>query len=209
MSRAKKLGIDLDGCLVNWCGEIARRFRVEGCEGVPDFTRSEPPVWDWFPTYAVPKQVVHKVMQDTHREPSFWRSLAPHYTCSERLWQRLRMMEMNGDTLYFLTNRGGWNVHAQTANWLKDVVGLKNPTVLICPTDKSPIVNSLQLDMVLDDRPEQITSYCENTTAAVYHILRPYNLNAKVGARSPVLVDTVEEALTHFDDQQNRLPKAV
>lgn len=201
-----KVGLDLDGCLVNWSAGIAQRLQQRGY-AVPSFRLAFPETWDWPQDLGVPDAVVQEVYTETHADPHFWRDLQalPEVTQTD-LPEYLRWQESRGARLYFLTYRRGVDVHRQSVDWVQRELGLRHPQVLVLTGAKAPVVEALGLDLVFDDMPSVIASFDglvrDGWWGMPYHILRPYNTH--VQAVHPVRVDTVREAFTHYDQLKER-----
>ena len=199
MHHPLKWGIDLDGCLVNFNEGFAQRLRTKGAL-VPSFVTKWPDTWHWPHEYATSEQV-QQAWNEVWASPTFWRDLEPLPEVDlAEMGQRLRTLVADGHELYFLTHRQGVRVHAQSVEWLKLHLGLKNPQVIIVPGSKAKVALELELDVVLDDMPQAMDAYSDATwrdaTLRPFMLVRPYNANlAYSGLRNVVTVKTVADVL--------------
>src|SRR5204863_9315618 len=107
---------------------------------------------------------------------------------SHENWQGAGTVE-----LYFLTKREGRRCKDQTEMWLQShgYVG-RPPTVCIVRGSKGPLAQSLGLDSVVDDRPENLIDVKRHRPACQTILVKaPYNTWAHEGPdRADVLVDS-------------------
>lgn len=116
----------------------------------------------------------------------------------------LREARTRGHEIYFITHRFGLAAKLQTEEWLKEQ-GMTNPTVLIAEK-KAQVVEGLQLDVFVDDKPSNVTSVQEaNPFTRCYVLDRAYNRHVE-GLR----VETIRELLNielygHSPNRSSRL----
>ena len=173
-----KLGIDLDGVLVNFNKAFAQKFRLLGYV-VPEDYDIDPPKWDWAQDCLdIPQSVVDDVWEDIKSDPYFWRRLEPLKGAQEALL-RLENLAKAGHLVTFLTLRSGINSVAQSQEWLHHW-GISYPTVIPTPNGKARLAFDLGLTHVVDDYPRILRDYCMHSGALkpyprIYMVQHPYN----------------------------------
>lgn len=152
-----RIGIDLDGCLVDFVtGHVARIKEITG-KVIPT------PVTTWnYPTLGpnpITKEQDRAVWQSITKDPLFWAGL-PALPLAYETLRLLGNLRHEGHDIYFITSRPGVEAKLQSENWLREQ-GYFNPTVLLS-SDKGPLARGLKLDVFIDDKPEN----CEEVNDA-------------------------------------------
>src|ERR1043166_1774824 len=154
------LGLDVDGVVADFLGPFLRFVEKKtGCGPI------------------APETVVDLSYQGhpaLAAEPDFFDRLVPLLAPSE--WRALDELSRAG-RLVFITHRQaseGRDVQRLTADWLARPGG-PSPGGPCTADYKSKIVESLGVDIFVDDRHENCRDVAENTRAAVYMPDRQYN----------------------------------
>lgn len=182
-----RIGLDIDGVLANFFSAYENTIvEMAGEDKFPaHYPKIEPPVWNWPEYYGYPKYIIDRVWQDIKASSSFWETLGvlpgAHVIAELMPWAV--------HDVYFITSRPGVNAKGQTERWLKGMLGISNPTVLLS-TDKGPVARGLELDCYLDDKAGNIfdTEQWANNCRS-YLLTYPYNQRALV----PLRVKSVQE----------------
>jgi hypothetical protein len=140
-----------------------------------------PTCWNYEKLAGYTSEEVKAVWASIKGDPEFWYSLEPYGEVPSVCRSLNLFIEGREAEAYFITHRMGTNVKFQTETWLRDL-GIEIPTVLIAG-DKTPIINSLELDAYIDDKPETVEQAVAQTKARVYLMNRPYNQEVGVGTR--------------------------
>lgn len=181
-----RIGFDVDGVLALFEPAYGRLIeRISGKRLFPedwqDMVKQNtfPTVWDWDQAAGYTRADSSAAWKSIKADPNFWSDL-DHYPDVLEVARQLRTKPYKSE-VYFITHRMGTCVKLQTENWLLDR-GFSNPTVLIAG-DKIPLINSLELDVYIDDKPETVEDAVANTKTRIYLMDRPYNREVTVGER--------------------------
>lgn len=158
------------------------------------------PPKDWYWTAKVPgltpahEKEAWRQIEDSE---CFWLDCVP-YPETEEFLGILQGLTVNPCiAVYFLTARLGVTAKVQTEWWLEER-GFSRPTVLICPGSKRPIINALELDLIIDDRPDTIVDLqAHSPQAMVYCQDRTWNqqIDAQHRVGSPLDMLVMEGVL--------------
>lgn len=166
------VGLDIDGVVADFIGPFLRfvERRVRNGPILPDtitdLTFKNHP----YLSEALVRECILEVSDD----PKFWRELAP--LPSVREWKVLDELSREG-RLVFLTHRyerDNYDVHQVTCDWLRSR-GVSRPLVYFTQSEKSALVNKLQVGFFVDDRHENCQDVAEKTEAIVMMPHRSYN----------------------------------
>ena len=180
-----RYGIDIDGCLADFCGGFTKLLKAQ---------RDLPityDVWDWDKKAGYTKEERDKAWHQIHTT-DFWFELEPLDGALDAL-DKLESMSENND-IYFITHRSGKQAKQQTEDWLFQY-GITTPTVLISGLDKTPLIESLELDFYVDDKLDNIVR-AKDTRADLYLVDAPYNKPTNEGWIKRV--KSVKEALDRY-----------
>ena len=171
-----KVGFDIDGVLAN--------FYVAYQEKMIEVTQRDlfrpgddldPPTWDWDTFRGYTKEEHRSTWDAIVGDRNFW-----FYLSSLPFAGSVGDISTKHHDVYFITNRVGVAVKRQTEHWLKTVLGVAIPTVLITSdqtgVDKGVIADALKLDAYVDDKAEnvnQVVMHSDNTRT--YLLNRCYN----------------------------------
>lgn len=158
-----RIGIDVDGVLSDTLVAIHRKFKG----------------WDttkgWYGGFT--KEQFDAVWADAKNTPYFWLNIPVAQGVSPR-----SMMDLNdAHDLYFITDRfdtvGGSAVR-QTLNWIRyQLLAGDSPAGVIVAKNKGPVAAVLNLDVFIDDKPENCLAVAEAApTCKVYLCDLPHNL---------------------------------
>jgi len=144
------VGIDCDGVLSDFSGAFVEESRKLLKKPKKGFIQH---AWN-FTDCGWTKLEEKQVMAHLRSHYNFWRTL-------ERLPGtgdlKRRLDDLN---LFFITARmstDGAPVAYQTADWLHDSYGIRDPYVIVAEK-KGPVVADLELDYFIDDKPEHVKS---------------------------------------------------
>jgi uncharacterized HAD superfamily protein len=173
-----KIGIDLDGVLVNFNNDYARLITELNPDiSFPVNDPNWPPCWHYERAAGLTKAQESEVWRIITAPTSlFWQHL-PEYPETREACLLLQEMRLQGHELYFITSRPGRTAKVQTERWLMSK-GLISPTVLVVSqmSLKAPLEEGLELDAFIDDKPENCDDAVKaRPEAAVFMPDRPYN----------------------------------
>ena len=179
---SRRIGIDIDGVIANFYTAYENAV-VEEAGGEDKFPARYPeilpPVWNWPEHYGYDKMITQRVWMKIKESRDFWTKL-----------QRLPDAAILVDSMpwaihdvYFITDRAGVNAKQQTEIWLRERLGIMNPTVLVTP-NKGLSAAALRLDVYVDDKGENVLDVEKQSPGThVYIIDRPYNEHFKAQRR--------------------------
>lgn len=198
-----KIGIDVDGVLARFDLAYAELVRQDTGLTFPIHDPAWPATWHWdrerFKSEGM-SEADAKATEDriwdriTRQGSPFWAVLEAYPGAADALY-RLTGLRRYAHDIYFITARPGHFAKWLTEMWLL-VNGAEAPTVLIAKK-KGLIAEALELDIFVDDKPENITDVLmARPEVRAYLIDRPYNrwaVDAKVyGQRSAHLNDVLD-----------------
>ncbi|HEX9443998.1 MAG TPA: hypothetical protein VGA73_07750 [Candidatus Binatia bacterium] len=166
------LGLDVDGVVADFLGPFLRFVEKKtGCapiapETITDLSYKDHPVL----TEAVMTECLAALALDA----DFWSGLDPLLAPPE--WRVLDALSRE-NRLVFITHRHegeGRDIRRVTADWLARH-GVGNPVVHCTNEYKSKLVESLGVDIFVDDRHENCQDVAEKTRALVFMPHRHYN----------------------------------
>jgi uncharacterized HAD superfamily protein len=171
----KRLGVDVDGILANFfTGYENLIVSISGEDRFPADTL--PPVWNWPQHYGYSEEVVAEAWRQIKASEDFWLCL-PAFAQTDRFLEKLVSSDHE---VYFITDRPGKDPQWQTAKWIENG-GLFLPSVIVTGgAPKSAIANALRLDVMIDDKPENIQDLVTNFGGYTFAIKYPYNANTKI-----------------------------
>ena len=174
----KVLGVDLDGCLVNFNEGLRERLALVTGRALiePGF---EPPKWNYpVDSYGYTEDEYASTWKSIEHDRRFWYELQPLPGAIFAL-VKLAQLAVLGHEVYFITSRPGIFAHQQSHQWISDF-GFKQPTVLIDRGGKGPLAAGLRLTHFVDDRPENCFDVWNATSrigTKIYMPRRSYNVN--------------------------------
>lgn len=114
-----------------------------------------PTVWNFEAPAGVPKDKMSLVWEKVIMQEgsTFWQTLPP-IDKDKGVFSQLNHLSKSGHDIYFLTHRMGSQAKLQTEKFLYEQ-GIDYPTVLLSG-NKFPLIQSLQLDVFIDDKLETI-----------------------------------------------------
>jgi 5'(3')-deoxyribonucleotidase len=175
-----KIGIDIDMVLADYVKGYNALAKAELGIDLPDPATT----WEWDRDNGVTKEQANKLWAYI-KTSMFWGSLLPMPGALEAL-ESLNALTLQGHDVYFITSRPGHLAKFLSEMWLK-FHGMDTPTVIIAH-EKGPIAKGLDLDVFVDDKPENNKDvidatgrYCVvpggglRTNIRAYLIDHPYN----------------------------------
>ena len=170
-----RLGIDLDGVLVDFTKSYNALVKAELGIDLPAVALT----WDYHLENGVTQQQSNQMWEIIESTP-FHGMMLPLKGALENL-ERLNVLSKQGNDIYFITSRTGHLAKFWTELWLKNH-GMDLPTVLVT-SDKGPVVKGLNLNVFVDDKPEnnmdvlEATGYLSNHSPGIRVYLpdHPYN----------------------------------
>lgn len=141
---------DVDVVLADFLESFKRLAHQMGKDPNTVYVGSDPPTQGADDTWVMGEKTGdHDVWRRIVTGKTFWASMVSSVDPST--WSRVRDLEAVEDVrLYFVTNRAGHDVKAQTEAWLRHR-GLRHPTVLISPL-KGEACRVLRADFHIDDK---------------------------------------------------------
>jgi uncharacterized HAD superfamily protein len=163
-----RIGVDLDGVLVDFNTEYAKRLGITLPPGGPQ-------LWDYPKHMGVDPVVYEREWDRLETDTLFWSELPAYANAAEAIsW--LWWLRNNGHAIYFITSRpSGWSMKLAAEAWLR-THGFNVPTVLFTRT-KGPVAKGLELTHFIDDKPENVLEVAEacGPTCEVALYDQPYN----------------------------------
>lgn len=189
-----RIGIDVDGCLANYCDAFLRRLIVTSGRDLTDSLNPIYHCWDWPQAFGYTEEEVKAAMDSVAAQDDFWLTLNPYPLAQEDLF-RLATREALGHDVYFITNRYGVKAKQQTEIWLRHCGFLSRPTVLIS-AEKALCVEALRLDCYIDDNVENVMDVVGDSSCdQVFLMSRPWNTTHRWTTSYLTRVDSVREML--------------
>jgi hypothetical protein len=167
-----KIGMDLDGCVVNFI--VGAQLLAREMFGVEIGEATE---WNWL------NQTLHESQQQALWEyvtasKVFWRELPPTPLGIDLLEALKTRVESHDDEVYFITSRPGYRVKEQSEIWLT-MHGFAQPTVLCVDRpkeSKGAIAKGLGLRWMFDDALHNCTAVIQaSPQTAMVLVKAPYN----------------------------------
>lgn len=168
---------DIDGCLADFNNAFRNLTKTELGIELPEITNEYPKIWNWPTDPLLPRPLTkaeYSHMWQVVGDGDFWETLGTYPETASCI-TLLRELRGEGDGIYFITSRPGKYAKHLTEFWL-DAQGFECPTVLLS-TQKGPVCVGLEIDIFVDDRPENcqdVLAFCGNSTQ-VFLLDRPYN----------------------------------
>lgn len=169
-----KFGIDMDGVLADFTKGFNALVKAELGIDLP----YPAPSWDWHKAGGVTSKQTSQLWAYIENS-MWWGTLFPLPGALEAI-ERLNLMTRGGHDVYFITHRPGTLAKFLTEMWLK-FHGMDNPTVLIAAPNKGHLAVGLELDVFVDDKPENNRHVLEALAnngidgTRVYLVDAPYN----------------------------------
>lgn len=192
----KVIQFDVDGVLANFAAgfvELSRTFFGKAPKQVKS--------WDWEKGYLTKKEI-DQIWGCINNSSSYWFNL-PCLLSSAEKTALLALCEKH--TVYFVTNRGhkGIGVKQQTEDWLRLVVGIENPTVLLTKF-KGDTAKAISADYAIDDKPEN--AWCMawlSPDTKPYLLDRPHNQydTALVGSHKVIRIGSVGDFIRIVNEE--------
>lgn len=160
-----KIGFDVDGVLAAFNNAYKRIIERESgrrlIDVLPDEESGGPHTWFWERAAGYTKEEEAAAWAVIRWMPDFWFKLPP-LSGAEVLATCIFDMEQNHD-IYFITSRSATpGAKRQTEEWLRQYLGMSNPTVLIS-SSKGLCVAGLKLDAYIDDNLDNVTDVAAHT----------------------------------------------
>jgi len=175
-----KIGIDIDGVLADFNKSYKELIERESGLTLPPLSDDYPDTWYYERAAGVTREQEAKVWEEI-KSTQFWGMLQPLNGAVTAL-QHLNAMRFAGHHIYFITARTGKMAKFYTEMWLM-FHGMNLPTVLIAD-QKGGLVKGLQLDVFVDDRPENIEDVWRvSSKTRLYLINQPWNRGVALPGR--------------------------
>ncbi len=168
-------GIDIDGVLADFNTSFIALVRAQTGIQLPSPSATYPDLWAYHRAAGVTNAQDSALWEWIKLNPGFWEQLQPLPHAVETL-ATLRDMSSNlGANVYFITSRPGSGAKSATEYWLRNWGFHLGPTVCIAHA-KGPLVESLELDVFIDDRPENcLDAKVAREACRVFIVDAPYN----------------------------------
>ena len=165
------VGLDIDGVVADFLGPFLRLIetKVGGAiqvDTITDLSFKGHPV--------ITEEALEASLAALSHERDFWPRLAPLLAPSE--WEALEALSRKG-RLVFITHRhphDTYDIHQVTSDWLRKH-GISKPVIHFTREYKSALVESLGVELFVDDRHENCQDVAEKTQATVFMPHRRYN----------------------------------
>ena len=211
-----RLGIDLDGVLADMEGELVRQ--AEGLfgeamterllEGAPSVAPEPPAKAEQADSEGDVESVPARLQMTSRQTARLWR----HIEGVENFWESLNEIEPGAVArlaalaanrrweVIFLTRRprsAGAIAQVQSQRWLESK-GFALPSVFVVQGSRGRIASALDLDFVIDDRPENCLDVVVDSKARAILVWRDDDKQLPPAARRLGIgvVKTVDECLT-------------
>jgi uncharacterized HAD superfamily protein len=188
----KRIGLDLDGVLVNFYDAYEGAIRREtGRDLFPTRAKDEyPPTWDWPEYHGYSQAEIRDVWQAIHADPEFWYRLEPLPD-----WHvAYQLIRANVHDVYFITARPTESALAETQRWLAVHGGTSTSATTLISPHKGLCAKALDLDIYVDDRIENILDvWSHSPVTRAYLIDRPYNQSVRQVRRAVSLRDILDK----------------
>lgn len=202
-----RIAYDLDGVLANFTDPWAARVTARTGIQFPFACREWPTLWDWDKSalrshgYSdeEARNILSDIWEEVKEDPNFWGAL-PDMGGTYELLQELTECARAGHQVYFITSRPGRWAKSQSEWWLRRKGYYEMPTVLIS-FDKGLIAEGLQLDVFVDDKPENVLDVAKARPACKTFLLDwAYNreheeLNHQIAQGRITRIEKAREAL--------------
>lgn len=185
------LTCDVDGCLADFNTSFAKLISTITQNRIvyPVYDDNFPPCWNWPPEFGAAADEVQRAWIEVENSTLFWAKLSP-YTTTHADLEALKIAELNGHTIYFLTRRVGSTAKGQTESWLEQY-GFKDPTVIVAKQEKCYFTKCVWGDVVIDDRPEDLIGHGPGVKCYLFD--RPYNKQANYFTRVSSFREVLKE----------------
>lgn len=192
-----KIGFDVDGVLADFNENFVKLvIKVTGRNLFPAWP-FDIPTWNYPEYYGYTKAETTAVWNEIKRDAFFWQGLHEYPGNSQVMAQVNEEERAHGSEIYFVTNRMGVEVKAQTERWLSSRLssyyGNGSPTVLISG-HKGLVCRALELDVYIDDKWENcldVAQTCLNTQA--FLLSRPWNVGVSAENYRVLRIDAVNK----------------
>lgn len=174
------IGLDIDGVLANFAEGYERKIVEVTGRNLFDPDRGRvgvdwhPPVWDWPQLAGYTGEEISRVWREIAGRSNFWTNL----TKTAEANYLVEAATMSNSALYMITDRPGPFTQGATRGWFESMFGLSPAVIVTQGVSKGRIAKALSLDVMLDDKWENIRSIMDvspNTQAVL--LARPYNSN--------------------------------
>jgi hypothetical protein len=198
-----KIVLDIDGVLADFNRAYAKALlRVSGFDLLPKGWHKDGytafTTWYWERQYGYGKEIETATWNGEilPGAKKFWAKLSPLPYARETLLNLDALARGGAIELYFLTNRFGERVKAQTEEFLYQN-GVTYPTVLLAK-DKMPLLKDLGAQVFVDDKIETMNGCAADPDLAKIQLYlpdAPWNLEGRVEGYT--VVPNVKEAIIH------------
>jgi hypothetical protein len=166
------VGLDIDGVLADFISPFLQILSERLGDGPIDPVSITDPNFMNHPLIAA--EIITECIAEVSSDPRFWEALAPLPSLEQ--WGALDRLSRN-DKLVFVTHRcqqSSYDISRVTCDWLRKH-GISNPLVYFTQTYKSELIDTLKVELFVDDRHENCRDVAENTQAVVLMPHRSYN----------------------------------
>lgn len=160
-----RIGFDLDGIIFDFAGEFLGHLnRSIGT----NLTREDIKSYYWIEKDIFDRELVSFTNQKGFRNlPTIEETMSVVNKC-----------HANGHSLFYITKRPRNAEQCTKISLVKNRLP-QSHNLFVVDRYKSGIVNSLNLDIIIDDSPEVLLELAENTKATIYCLDYPYNAYLK------------------------------
>lgn len=163
--------LDMDGVLCDWNTPFASLLAsLTGRGFAPE--PGWPSVWHWPQAAGYTTDDLQKTRLFLQENPQWWFYLPPTPEASRLLADRRLLRLFEDHDVIVVTNRTTL-AKPYTQMWLTHWIGIEAPTVLTVAGDKGPIIDALDVDLAIDDKPANLTT--ATSAARLFLVDAPYN----------------------------------
>jgi hypothetical protein len=200
MKKELVIQVDVDGVLADYVYGFRRVAASLYGSRIAVYGQREQQEWAVFD--GLTAEDVARVTRVIAQDVRFWQELPP--LASPRELHDLYALHLSGHRIYFVTNRYGRHVKAQTETWLHYHTGITRPTVIVSAL-KGMAARVLMADFSIEDNADNAIDIAAAEFTRSYILTRPYNASAAVYPR----VDRLEDFFADVEDYASRRQEVV
>lgn len=179
-----KVGFDIDGILARFNEAYINLIYTHTGIRLPDESDAYPNTWHFERAAGIEKSRENAMWKEIKDSPTFWQMLRPYEDSISPMRRFATWVdeEANHDLeTYYITNRQGNRVLAQTDDWLLDTYQELVYANTICARNKGKMAAALELDLYIDDKLENCEDVVRLSPQTRCFILdRPWNRGREV-----------------------------
>jgi hypothetical protein len=201
--KIKKVGIDIDGILCDFTGEMVRILRNKLNVPLPE--GYQPEDWGWV-SANLPVDAMDKAWDIIYDTENFWEKLNPNLDNIMTMSEWFGENAEKGCDIFFITARSdtaGRSAKHQSERWLREFLGQPKQAITVLPVksglDKAEMVYTLELNFSIDDNTPTICNNKGIKGHSAYLLNRPWNRDSRFYDLKTV--DSLKEFLDIVDSK--------